>query len=1613
MSLTTVEHRCLKLLAFFTLFVHLSVVQTRAQEATQYDRGTPPQHAAGLGALGSYSSAELGTVNLSNGSLNFRLALGRVGGRGFALPLTLNYSSKLWSANMGEDVVNDPVFRKFKAVYAVYDNPETPTDYYQKVAPGWTLGAAPTLHAVGVPINSVQNNNGCSEALSALVKLTVLLPDKGEVELRDDQTDGSPLTAQPDSFGCRRMDGYRGQRWHATDGSGMVFINDVDNGVVNGNLNGTLITSEGVRYRFRDTAPGHFGSIFMNEFARADLVSDRQGNQIQISYSTLQTAPYTATIRFTDQLGRISTVELNAPDPANGSLLAALVTLPGFGGESRQYKVRKGVMNQHYRAGINPTLPVYNGDSPGREMNCTRTEAHTSLFGGSWCGGLERLDDREVLTELVLPGNRSLVFKYNEFGEVAEARVPTGGRVQYDYAYREALPSGNSPLFETVPAPGTGNVRQVDRAVIARRVLSDGQTTTTHWSYEYAATPGVGGAASNGVTEVIARASDNATVLAREKHYFMNAARFLDSNGGTGYALWTTGLERRSEMLNAAGTVLAAHEQDWAQRAPVNWGAFTAEQTANDNRVNAERHYLDDGKVSKVSILYDEFNNPTDVYEFDYGQGAPAAYPMRHTRTTYLRVNSSNGLNYIDRHINLLRLPETRQVYAVNPATGGETLVAQSQTRYDEAAYPTLTYAAVAGWSAPSTPARGNPTTARSWLDQTNSWIETHAQFDQTGNVRNVWDARGNRSQVSYEDSFSDGANARQTYAFPTQMTSPVPDPTGAHASNTPLVSSLVYDFSTGFVTASTDVNGQTTTWEFEDPLDRVTRVNLPGGGRTRYEYGDTAGALFVRTRTLLRETPSVEETDAYIYFDGFGRAKRSYVFDGTPATPWIATQTDYSPLGTVSRVSNPYRVTDHSVAGSPAHWTTSIYDQLGRVLTVTTPDGAVVKTEYVGNQVTVTDQAGKSRRTTSDAFGRLTQVVEDPAGLAYQTNFLYDALDNLRQIQQGAQQRFYMYNSLGQLIRAKNPEQSALSTLALSDPVTGNAHWSLAYSYDEAGNVRFRTDARNITTEYRFDALNRNIITLYPDTSDPANDTPDAERLYDGAPNGKGRPWQTWTWGQKRTKTVIGAYDVSGNPLVQYQYHHDGTQWGTAFAVKNEVNLAGKTVKQTYPSGRIVSYTHDLAGRLAIFSGNLAGTHRIYSSGLSYDDTGRLKEETFGTDTPLYHKLHYNVRGQLYDVRLSTYSLKSNEWDWNRGALVNYYSNNFQWGGAPGAHGSGADNNGNVLRSETFVPSDDHISAFTASRNSFSYDALNRLSSVVESRFTNWTDTPTPQFAQSYDFDRYGNRTINTSQTWGGIAEPQLAVDSDTNRLAVPAGQLGNMAYDPAGNLTNDSYTSYGTYDGTPTRLYDAENKLVKVRNGSLQDISAYTYDADGRRVRRKVGGQEVWQIYGINGELLAEYAAGSSPSSPLKEYGYRSGELLIVASRGAPQTEASTGGGTPYGGTPRTIPGTIEAEHYDEGGEGVGYHDTTAGNSGLNYNAAGPPLSTYRTPTDVDVYEWSGYSDSHLVLSHAGDWMRYTASVATSGTYDLQMRVAWGGTGGALGTFHVEVDGVDKTGP
>ncbi len=218
-----------------------------------------------------------------------------------------------------------------------------------------------------------------------------------------------------------------------------------------------------------------------------------------------------------------------------------------------------------------------------------------------------------------------------------------------------------------------------------------------------------------------------------------------------------------------------------------------------------------------------------------------------------------------------------------------------------------------------------------------------------------------------------------------------------------------------------------------------------------------------------------------------------------------------------------------------------------------------------------------------------------------------------------------------------------------------------------------------------------------------------------------------------------------------------------------------------------------------------------------------------------------------LYLVTLSSLIASSRA----QAPIINHYSNNC-WGMCGGSNSTTAmtDNNGNLKKQETYIPNDEQVSSYATWWQRYDYDNLNRLTQVTE------LSGSTPLWQQAYTMDRYGNRTIDYNNTSASMPRPQFGVDTSTNRLTAPNGYT--MSYDAAGNLTNDTYTGQGQ------RTYDAENHMTQAQGSPNSQWQTYAYDASGQRVRRTMNGVETWGIYGLGGELLAEYAANAAATAP-----------------------------------------------------------------------------------------------------------------------------------------------------
>lgn len=89
------------------------------------------------------------------------------------------------------------------------------------------------------------------------------------------------------------------------------------------------------------------------------------------------------------------------------------------------------------------------------------------------------------------------------------------------------------------------------------------------------------------------------------------------------------------------------------------------------------------------------------------------------------------------------------------------------------------------------------------------------------------------------------------------------------------------------------------------------------------------------------------------------------------------------------------------------------------------------------------------------------------------------------------------------------------------------------------------------------------------------------------------------------------------------------------------------------------------------------------------------------------------------------------------------------------------------------------------------------------------------------------------------------------------------------------------------------------------------------------------------------------------------------------------------PYAGV-ISIPGTLQAENYDVGGEGYSYHDTSTANEGD---------ANFRTNDGVDVVK--GNNGKAIGYTEADEWMEYTVNVKETGKYTCEAVVSSGVTG------------------
>ncbi|HEX7957469.1 MAG TPA: RHS repeat domain-containing protein, partial [Pyrinomonadaceae bacterium] len=830
---------------------------------------TDNKTASGIAAgAGSQALSDLDSVNLYNGNLNLRLPLYQIAGRGKAQMVMMHaLNTKRWRVKHTLTVnVNGDENHRY-----------SPRNDSWGATPGYAPGV---FRRKTVGINSTMCG-GVSKYGYIITRMYFTTPDGSEYELRDQATGGQPLFRTSCTTGASR-----GTVFVSADGNAATYISDstvfdrVDTSpdpTPNAPA-GFLILRDGTRYRI--------------DAGKVSWMRDRNGNLLSFGYDA---SARVTTI--TDSLNRQVTISYDVADVAPYGLCDR-ITFNGVGGAQRIIRVSKTNLGSALRP--NSGFAVQTQAQLFPELNA----ASSTLF------------DPQVTSSVWMPDNKRFQFFYNSYGELARVVLPGGGAMEYDMTAGSGV-VGPSMLCDDY---------QINRRVVERRVYPNGGSGSAYEGrITYAASGSACGAARPWTSNVVVDyRNPGGALLSREKHYFNGSAlaSLYESSAFYPYGDWNEAHEYQSEFFDSDGTTLLRRAtKTIQQRAPVPWwGAWAAQngldasrEPPNDTRVVESTTTLTDTNlVAKTTFGYDQYNNQTDVYVFGFGSGAPPTFPTRHVHTDFLTSNPVNGVNYAtDTSIHLRSLIREQRVYSVNTQNGAETAAAYTRYEYDQ--FGLTARSGITGLDAGFTAGyltRGNVTTVTQYADAAAAAgaVSSTMTYDVAGNLVSSTDARGQTTQVDYSDSFSDAVN-RNTYAYPTSTTPPVPDPSAVFGSATPLVTTSVYDFATGLLISATDANGKTVAYEYNDPLNRPTRVTRPDGGWTQYNYDTALNAGvsndYVRTLTALDGARSVE---SYRFHDGLGRLSRTFLNEGGSPVVFSTTDTQYDALGRAWRVSQPYR---------------------------------------------------------------------------------------------------------------------------------------------------------------------------------------------------------------------------------------------------------------------------------------------------------------------------------------------------------------------------------------------------------------------------------------------------------------------------------------------------------------------------------------------------------------------------------------------------------------------------------------------------------------------------------------------------------------------------------
>lgn len=621
-----------------------------------------------------------------------------------------------------------------------------------------------------------------------------------------------------------------------------------------------------------------------------------------------------------------------------------------------------------------------------------------------------------------------------------------------------------------------------------------------------------------------------------------------------------------------------------------------------------------------------------------------------------------------------------------------------------------------------------------------------------------------------------------------------------------------------------------------------------------QYYYGDPDASAFatpdpgargklswVETRAL---NPGLEPLISRQYIDGLGRKRLSttqrLIGAGARISTVVGEHVSYDASGRVVDAYAPYTATGKYAPGTEPMWqlvetpaqakTTTAYDlngssyqdPLGRPYAVTTPDGRVVRTHYLGKRTRVIRAEGdetheNETRTTEDEFGR-TILRESFSGSGATGTFetsnenTFDGMGRvLRERVAGnvTTDVVHTYDLLGREVRLDDPDSGAPGYVG---------EWEFAY--DDNGNVVYRNDPKpNQHVQFVYDALGRTKEVCVFNNADESQVAITTDCAAAGGSRESAYTYDAYSDDHPGSdcEDADGGFPVGRLTCVEDQSGVSVTVYGQRGRVEtvDRVVLGIKThtsfeyddtdriIAVTYPDGERIRHIYKSTGEL---------TKIVRAEGLNPFVTG-IRYDIFGRSTQFVHGNGISDLREYYGAD-ENYRLREVT-SWRTGVVDPYFRLEYDY---------------NALGKVSGIT--DHIYPNGALSNSanYTYDAVGRLTHV------DFGATALPD--EDYAFLPKGN--IIAKGPNGGA--PLSYGNGKPHQLTAYQGV--SYFYDENGQrLRKEEGTNKEHY------TYDALGRLTMIRfddgdadpeNDTTVD---YVYDHSGQRAAKRVN------EYGVEG--------------------------------------------------------------------------------------------------------------------------------------------------------------------